>query len=133
MNGRMRWTNEEAAFWKTPIRAGAAWLDAAGGSPPQFYLAPLRLPLPLPSAHHTMSLLTSILGFSAFGFGARCLQLGIQKRPIFEGKPRQPAHPLTSLSRLPWPCIRRDRFRRGGRRSIPLGQQTVRDNDGVRR
>ncbi|ADV21014.1 hypothetical protein I315_01452 [Cryptococcus gattii Ru294] len=53
--------------------------------PPQFYLAPLRLPLPLPSAHHTMSLLTSILGFSAFGFGARCLQLGIQKRPIFEG------------------------------------------------
>ncbi|KIR67830.1 hypothetical protein I314_02247 [Cryptococcus bacillisporus CA1873] len=51
--------------------------------PAQFYLAPLRLPLP--SAHHTMSLLTSILGFSAFGFGARCLQLGIQKRPIFEG------------------------------------------------
>ncbi|AAW42281.2 hypothetical protein CNC02910 [Cryptococcus deneoformans JEC21] len=31
-----------------------------------------------------MSLLTSILGFSAFGFGARCLQLGLQKRPIFE-------------------------------------------------
>ncbi|WVN85349.1 uncharacterized protein L203_100494 [Cryptococcus depauperatus CBS 7841] len=31
-----------------------------------------------------MTLLTSILGFSAFGLGVRCLQLGIQKRPIFE-------------------------------------------------
>ncbi|AFR97997.1 hypothetical protein C343_01920 [Cryptococcus neoformans C23] len=31
-----------------------------------------------------MSLLASILGFSAFGFGARCLQLGLQKRPIFD-------------------------------------------------
>lgn len=130
MNGRMRWTNEEAAFWKTPIRAGAAGLDAAKGSPPQFYLA--HPSSPPRSPHHTMSLLTSILGFSAFGFGARCLQLGIQKRPIFEGKPRQPAHPLTSLSRLPWPCIRRDRFRHDRCRSIPLGQQTVRDSDGVR-
>lgn len=94
-----------------------------------FTLLPFVSLSPSPSAHHTMSLLTSILGFSAFGFGARCLQLGIQKRPIFEGKPRQPALPLTSLSRLPWPCIRRDRFRHGGRRSIPLGQQTVRDSD----
>nr|ODO02830.1 hypothetical protein L204_01571 [Cryptococcus depauperatus CBS 7855] len=31
-----------------------------------------------------MTLLSSILGFSAFGLGVRCLQLGIQKRPIFE-------------------------------------------------
>ncbi|KIR24833.1 hypothetical protein I307_06429 [Cryptococcus deuterogattii 99/473] len=51
--------------------------------PPQFYLA--HPSSPPRSPHHTMSLLTSILGFSAFGFGARCLQLGIQKRPIFEG------------------------------------------------
>lgn len=42
-----------------------------------------------------MSLLASILGFSAFGFGARCLQLGLQKRPIFDGEPRPPAPPLT--------------------------------------
>ncbi|WVQ70817.1 hypothetical protein IAR50_000339 [Cryptococcus sp. DSM 104548] len=32
-----------------------------------------------------MSLVSTILGFSAFGFGARCLQLGIQKRPLFAG------------------------------------------------
>ncbi|GMK56322.1 hypothetical protein CspeluHIS016_0301620 [Cutaneotrichosporon spelunceum] len=30
-----------------------------------------------------MSLLANIIGFSAFGFGARCFQLGIQKRNIF--------------------------------------------------
>ncbi len=30
-----------------------------------------------------MSLLANILGFSAFGFGARCFQLGLQKRNIF--------------------------------------------------
>ncbi|WWC98336.1 hypothetical protein V866_005227 [Kwoniella sp. B9012] len=31
-----------------------------------------------------MTLLSTILGFSAFGFGARCFQLGLQKRPIFD-------------------------------------------------
>ncbi|WVR08750.1 hypothetical protein IAU60_005808 [Kwoniella sp. DSM 27419] len=31
-----------------------------------------------------MPLLSTILGFSAFGFGARCFQLGLQHRPIFE-------------------------------------------------
>jgi hypothetical protein len=35
-----------------------------------------------------MSLLANILGFSAFGFGARVFQLGLQKRPIFSGEPR---------------------------------------------
>ncbi|KAL1412435.1 hypothetical protein Q8F55_000180 [Vanrija albida] len=30
-----------------------------------------------------MSAIPTILGFSAFGFAARCFQLGIQKRPIF--------------------------------------------------
>lgn len=32
--GRMRWTNEEAAFWKTPIGAGAAWLTRTFSLPP---------------------------------------------------------------------------------------------------
>lgn len=32
-----------------------------------------------------MSLLANVLGFSAFGFGARCFQLGLQKRNMFEG------------------------------------------------
>nr|XP_031857259.1 uncharacterized protein CI109_007344 [Kwoniella shandongensis]KAA5524331.1 hypothetical protein CI109_007344 [Kwoniella shandongensis] len=31
-----------------------------------------------------MALISTILGFSAFGFGARCFQLGLQHRPIFE-------------------------------------------------
>ncbi|KAL7420900.1 hypothetical protein Q5752_004854 [Cryptotrichosporon argae] len=31
-----------------------------------------------------MSLLANIAGFSAFGFGVRCFQLGLQKRQIFE-------------------------------------------------
>ncbi|GFZ51347.1 hypothetical protein JCM24511_09107 [Saitozyma sp. JCM 24511] len=31
-----------------------------------------------------MSLLANVLGFSAFGFGARCFQLGLQKRNMFE-------------------------------------------------
>lgn len=58
---------------------------------------PADSPSPSPPAPHTMSLLASILGFSAFGFGARCLQLGLQKRPIFDGEPRPPAPPLTPL------------------------------------
>ena len=33
----------------------------------------------------TMSLLSSVLGFGAFGFGARCFQLGLQKRNMFDG------------------------------------------------
>lgn len=32
-----------------------------------------------------MSLLSNVLGFSAFGFGARCFQLGLQKRGMFDG------------------------------------------------
>ncbi|WWC65038.1 uncharacterized protein I303_107652 [Kwoniella dejecticola CBS 10117] len=31
-----------------------------------------------------MTLISTILGFSAFGFGARCFQLGLQHRPIFD-------------------------------------------------
>ncbi|KAK8850678.1 hypothetical protein IAR55_004598 [Kwoniella newhampshirensis] len=31
-----------------------------------------------------MALISTILGFSAFGFGARCFQLGLQHRPIFD-------------------------------------------------
>ncbi|RXK41073.1 hypothetical protein M231_01704 [Tremella mesenterica] len=31
-----------------------------------------------------MSLLSSVAGFAAFGFGARCFQLGLQKRYMFE-------------------------------------------------
>jgi hypothetical protein len=34
-----------------------------------------------------MSLLANVLGFSAFGFGARCFQLGLQKRGMFDGAP----------------------------------------------
>lgn len=82
--GRMRWTNEKAAFWKTPS------LRVRLGSPAHFHSPPPPPTPPPPPPPPTMSLLTSILGFSAFGFGARCLQLGLQKRPIFEGKPRRP-------------------------------------------
>lgn len=60
-----------------------------------FFTSPADSPSPSPPVPHTMSLLASILGFSAFGFGARCLQLGLQKRPIFDGEPRPPAPPLT--------------------------------------
>ncbi|WVQ95361.1 hypothetical protein IAU59_002458 [Kwoniella sp. CBS 9459] len=31
-----------------------------------------------------MTLISTILGFSAFGFGARCFQLGLQHRPVFD-------------------------------------------------
>jgi len=34
---------------------------------------------------HIMSLLANVLGFSAFGFATRCLQLGIQKKHMFHG------------------------------------------------
>ncbi|BEJ13572.1 hypothetical protein CspHIS471_0307460 [Cutaneotrichosporon sp. HIS471] len=30
-----------------------------------------------------MTLLSTIIGFSAFGFGARCFQLGLQRRNMF--------------------------------------------------
>lgn len=40
-----------------------------------------------------MPLLANILGFSAFGFGARCFQLGIQKRNIFSRASWAPAGP----------------------------------------
>lgn len=43
--GRMRWTNEEAAFWKTPIGAGAAWLTRT------FSLPPPPPPPPPPPSH----------------------------------------------------------------------------------
>jgi hypothetical protein len=33
-----------------------------------------------------MSLISSVIGFGAFGFGARCFQLGLQKRNMFDGK-----------------------------------------------
>lgn len=32
-----------------------------------------------------MSLISSVIGFGAFGFGARCFQLGLQKRNMFDG------------------------------------------------
>jgi hypothetical protein len=35
-----------------------------------------------------MSLLGNIIGFGAFGFGARCFQLGLQKRNMFDGELR---------------------------------------------
>ncbi|KIY69082.1 hypothetical protein CYLTODRAFT_421008 [Cylindrobasidium torrendii FP15055 ss-10] len=31
------------------------------------------------------SLVANVLGYGAFGFAARCLQLGIMKRPLFSG------------------------------------------------
>lgn len=33
-----------------------------------------------------MSLIANVLGFGAFGFATRCLQLGIQKKHMFEGR-----------------------------------------------
>lgn len=33
-----------------------------------------------------MSLLANVIGFSAFGFGARVFQLGLQKRGLWESE-----------------------------------------------
>ncbi|WOO81973.1 uncharacterized protein LOC62_04G005479 [Vanrija pseudolonga] len=37
------------------------------------------------TSNTTMAEVPTVLGFAAFGFAARCFQLGIQKRPIFAG------------------------------------------------
>nr|KIR87146.1 hypothetical protein I308_02090 [Cryptococcus tetragattii IND107] len=78
--------------------------------PPQFYLAPLRLPLPLRlrPPHHVPP----------------HLHPRIQRIRIRCTLPPARHTKTTHLRGLPWPCIRRDRFRHGGCRSIPLGQQT---------
>lgn len=64
---------------------------------------PLLTTIPIPTTT-TMTLLSTVAGFSAFGFGVRCFQLGLQKRNIFSRAstphhthPQPPPHlPYTS-------------------------------------